>query len=80
MKLVDRGVVVCSVVLLSLVWESKCDDTHAELLSERARQEEKAEVQKQQQQQQQQQTQTLSGGGENNGQNENPDQQTDSNR
>lgn len=73
MKLVDRGAVLCFLVLLSLVWGCECDDTHAEL-SERRREQEQAEEQSQHQ------TQTLTDGEEQDGQNENPDPQTDSHR
>ncbi|XP_060793130.1 sodium/hydrogen exchanger 8 [Neoarius graeffei] len=75
MKPGSRGAVVCCcVVLLALVRETQCGDAPGELLPERTRpEEEKTEGQ-------QQQTQTFSGGGENNGQNENPEQQIDSNR
>ncbi|KAI5612051.1 sodium/hydrogen exchanger 8 precursor [Silurus asotus] len=84
MKFIDRAVVLCFLVLLSLVWEIKSDDTQPELPGGRKEREEEEEEdihhQQQQQQQTQQQTQTFSGVGEKTGLNENPDQQTLYNR
>ncbi|XP_053338846.1 sodium/hydrogen exchanger 8 [Clarias gariepinus] len=86
MKLLDRGVVWCFVVLFCLVWGSSSGDTHTDL---RREEEKKKEDVDQNQDQNQDQTQVLTGGGgggggggeEHLGMNENtPDQQTDSSR
>ncbi|KAM9444870.1 sodium/hydrogen exchanger 8 [Clarias gariepinus] len=82
MKLLDRGVVWCFVVLFCLVWGSSSGDTHTDL---RREEEKKKEDVDQNQDQNQDQTQVLTGGGgggeEHLGINENtPAQQTDSSR
>ncbi|KAF7695817.1 sodium/hydrogen exchanger 8 [Silurus meridionalis] len=78
MKLIDRALVLYFLVLLSLVWEIKSDDTQPELPGGRREREEEEEEDIHHQQQQQ--TQTFSGVGEKNGQNENPDPQPPYNR
>ncbi|MCI4387106.1 hypothetical protein PGIGA_G00070340 [Pangasianodon gigas] len=72
MKLVARGVVLCFLGLLLLVWECECLESR--------REQQEAEEQNQQNQQNQHQTQTLSRGGEKHGANNKPDPQTDSHR
>lgn len=74
MKLVDRGVVLCFVVLLKLAREGECADARAEL--HERRREKRAE------EQEEKQTQTFRRreAAEQNGQNENPDPRTDSHR